>query len=129
MQYNFLRDLYSIVLLQKRNILTYEGSLYPVVVLQLLSRKVVSCSTSSRINREVATNALLMAVWRRAQEDGDGAFRSGRLVSAANRKEFSLVSASCDPNPFVDAHFNVALRLSFLDRFSLWIQSIIRSSA
>jgi hypothetical protein len=44
---------------------TYEGRLYLAVVLDLFSRQVVGWSMSSRIDRELAMNALLMAVWRR----------------------------------------------------------------
>ncbi len=44
---------------------TYEGWLYLAVVLDLFSRHVVGWSMSSRIDRELAMNALLMAVWRR----------------------------------------------------------------
>lgn len=44
---------------------TYEGCLYLAVVLDLFSRQVVGWSMSSRIDREPAMNALLMAVWRR----------------------------------------------------------------
>lgn len=41
---------------------TYEGWLYLAVVLDLFSRQVVGWSMSSRIDRELAMNALLMAV-------------------------------------------------------------------
>jgi putative transposase len=44
---------------------TYEGWLYLAVVQDLFSRQVVGWSMSSRIDRELAMNALLMAVWRR----------------------------------------------------------------
>jgi putative transposase len=44
---------------------TYEGWLYFAVVLDLFSRQVVGWSMSSRIDRELAMSALLMAVWRR----------------------------------------------------------------
>ena len=44
---------------------TYEGWLYLAVVLDLFPRQVVGWSMSSRIDRELAMNALLMAVWRR----------------------------------------------------------------
>jgi putative transposase len=44
---------------------TYEGWLYLAVVLDLFSRQVVVWSMSSRIDRELAMNALLMAVWHR----------------------------------------------------------------
>ena len=44
---------------------THEGWLYLAVVLDLFSRQVVGWSMQSRIDRELAINALLMAVWRR----------------------------------------------------------------
>jgi putative transposase len=44
---------------------TYQGWLYLAVVLDLFSRQVVGWSMSSRIDRELAMTALLMAVWRR----------------------------------------------------------------
>lgn len=44
---------------------THEGWLYLAVVLDLFSRQVVGWSMSSRIDGELALNALLMAVWRR----------------------------------------------------------------
>ncbi len=44
---------------------TNDGWLYLAVVLDLFSREVVGWSTSSRIDRELAMNTLLMAVWRR----------------------------------------------------------------
>jgi putative transposase len=44
---------------------THEGWLYLAVVLDLFSRQVVGWSMQPRIDRELAINALLMAVWRR----------------------------------------------------------------
>jgi putative transposase len=44
---------------------TYEGWLYLAAVLDLFSRQVIGWSMSSRVDRELAMNALLMAVWRR----------------------------------------------------------------
>jgi putative transposase len=44
---------------------TYEGWLYLAVVLDLLSRQLIGWSMSSRIDRELAMNALLIALWRR----------------------------------------------------------------
>jgi putative transposase len=48
---------------------TYEGWLYLAVVLDLFSRQVIGWSMQSRMDRELALNALLMAVWRRQPED------------------------------------------------------------
>jgi len=47
---------------------THEGWLYLAVVLDLFSRRVVGWSMQSRITKELALDALLMAVWRRAPE-------------------------------------------------------------
>ena len=44
---------------------THEGWLYLAVVLDLFSRQIVGWSMQPRIDRELAINALLMAVWRR----------------------------------------------------------------
>ncbi len=44
---------------------THEGWLYLAVVLDLFSRQVIGWSMQSRMDRELAINALLMAVWRR----------------------------------------------------------------
>ena len=44
---------------------THEGWLYPAVVLDLFSRQVIGWSMRSRIDSELAINALLMAVWLR----------------------------------------------------------------
>ena len=45
---------------------THEGWLYLAVVLDLFSRQVIGWSMRARIDSELAINALLMAVWRRA---------------------------------------------------------------
>jgi putative transposase len=47
---------------------THEGWLYLAVVLDLFSRQVVGWSMHSRIDRELALNALLMAIWRQRPE-------------------------------------------------------------
>ena len=47
------------------DICTHEGRLHLAVVLDLFSRQVMGWSMSSRIDRELAMNALVMAVWRR----------------------------------------------------------------
>jgi len=44
---------------------THEGWLYLAAVLDLFSRQVIGWSMGSRMDRELALNALLMAVWRR----------------------------------------------------------------
>lgn len=47
---------------------THEGWLYLAVVLDLFSRRVIGWSMQSRITKELALDALLMAVWRRQPE-------------------------------------------------------------
>ena len=47
---------------------THEGWLYLAVVLDLFSRRVIGWSMQSRITKELALDALLMAVWRRKPE-------------------------------------------------------------
>ena len=49
---------------------THEGWLYLAIVLNLFSRQVIGWSMSSRIDSELALNALLMAVWRRRPKGG-----------------------------------------------------------
>ncbi len=44
---------------------THEGWLYLAAVMDLCSKRIVGWSTSSRINRELVVNALIMAIWRR----------------------------------------------------------------
>ena len=48
---------------------THEGWLYLAVVLDLFSRQVIGWSMQSRIDSELAINALLMAVWRRSPKE------------------------------------------------------------
>ena len=47
---------------------THEGWLYLAVVLDLFSRRVIGWSMQSRITKELALDALLMAVWRRSPQ-------------------------------------------------------------
>ncbi|WP_256853800.1 IS3 family transposase, partial [Pantoea sp. Fr+CA_20] len=44
---------------------THEGWLYLAVVVDLFSRKIIGWSMQSRMTKDIALNALLMAVWRR----------------------------------------------------------------
>ena len=44
---------------------THEGWLYLCVVIDLFSRRVVGWSAQSRMTKDLALQALLMAVWRR----------------------------------------------------------------
>lgn len=47
---------------------THEGWLFLAVVLELFSRRVIGWSMGSRITKELALDALMMAVWRRKPE-------------------------------------------------------------
>ena len=56
----------------------HEGWLYLSIVLDLFSRQVILWSMQSRMESELAINALMMAVWRcLAKAGSDCAFRSG----------------------------------------------------
>ena len=77
---------------------TYEGWLYLAVVLDLFSRQVVGWSMSSRIDRELAMNALLMAAWR--QQPRRRQPRNMVMVHSDQRSQFS----SYDWRDFLDAH-------------------------
>lgn len=48
---------------------THEGWLYLAAVLDLFSRQVIGWSMGARMDRELALNALLMAVWRRRPQE------------------------------------------------------------
>jgi putative transposase len=48
---------------------THEGWLFLAAVIDLFSRQVIGWSMGPRMDRELALNALLMAVWRRQPED------------------------------------------------------------
>lgn len=48
---------------------THEGWLYLAVVIDLFSRQVIGWSMQPRMDRELALNALLMAVWRRQPKE------------------------------------------------------------
>jgi putative transposase len=48
---------------------THKGWLFLATVLDLLSRQVVGWSMQSRMNKEMALDALLMAVWRRQPKE------------------------------------------------------------
>jgi len=74
---------------------TYEGWLYLAVVLDLFSRQVVGWSMSSRIDRELAMNALLMAVWRRQPKNMIMCILIRAVSSAATTGATSWTSITC----------------------------------
>ena len=75
------------------HIYSYEGWRYLAVVLDLLLRKAAGWWMSSRINRELAMNALLMAVWRRQP-------KNTVMVHSDQGSQFS----SYDWRDFLDQH-------------------------
>lgn len=79
---------------------THEGWLFLAVVLDLFSRQVVGWSMQPRMDRELALNALLMAVWRRQPKDTV-------LVHSDQGSQFS----SYDWQDFLKAH-NLAPSMS-----------------
>lgn len=72
---------------------THEGWLYLAAVIDLFSRQVIGWSMSSRMDRELALNALLMAVWRRQP-------KQTVLVHSDQGSQFS----SYDWRDFLKAH-------------------------
>jgi putative transposase len=72
---------------------TYEGWLFLAVVIDLFSRQVIGGSMGPRMDRELATNALLMAVYRRQPQ-------STVLVYSDQGSQFS----SYDWQAFLKAH-------------------------
>jgi putative transposase len=74
---------------------TYERWLYLAVVLDLFSRQVVGWSMSSRIDRELAMNALLMAVWRRQPKNTVMVHSDQAVNSAVTIGATSWTSITC----------------------------------
>lgn len=72
---------------------THEGWLYLAAVIDLFSRQVIGWSMNSRMDRELALNALLMAVWRRQP-------KQTVLVHSDQGSQFS----SYDWRDFLKAH-------------------------
>ncbi len=72
---------------------THEGWLYLAVVLDLFSRRVIGWSMRSRITKELALDALLMAVWRRKP--------AGKVIVHSDQ---GSQYASRDWNSFLKAH-------------------------
>jgi len=72
---------------------THEGWLYLAAVLDLFSRQVVGWAMGERIDRELALNALLMAIWRRQPKESV-------MVHSDQGSQFS----SYDWQDFLKAH-------------------------
>ena len=76
---------------------THEGWLYLAVVIDLFSRQVVGWSMQSRMETDLALNALLMAVWRRQP-------KSAVIVHSDQGSQFS----SYEWQSFLKAHNLIA---------------------
>ena len=76
---------------------THEGWLYLSIVLDLFSRQVIGWSMQSRMESELAINALMMAVWRRQP-------KQAVIVHSDQGSQFS----SYDWQHFLQAHNLVA---------------------
>lgn len=99
---------------------THEGWLYLAVVMDLFSRRIVGWSMQSRITKELALDALLMAVWRRkpkhkvlvhsdqgsqyTSEDWDVFLKSNNLESSMSRR------GNCHDNAVAESFFQLLKR-------------------
>ena len=99
---------------------THEGWLYLSVVLDLFSRQVIGWSMGARIDRELAINALLMAMWRRqpkrevivhsdqgsqfTSHDWQDFLREHGLVASMSRR------ANCHDNAVAESFFQLLKR-------------------
>lgn len=99
---------------------TLEGWLYLAVVIDLFSRQVVGWSMQSRIDRELAIGALLMAVWRRkptqsvtVHSDQGSQFSSGdwqSFLAAHNLKPSMSRRGNCHDNAVAESFFQLLKR-------------------
>ncbi|MGB5557045.1 MAG: IS3 family transposase [Paracoccaceae bacterium] len=99
---------------------THEGWLYLSVVLDLFSRQVVGWSMQSRMDRELAIQALLMAVWQRqptqpvivhsdqgsqfSSHDWQAFLKSHNLVASMSRR------GNCHDNAVAESFFQLLKR-------------------
>lgn len=99
---------------------THEGWLYLAVVLDLFSRQVIGWSMGSRIDRNLAMDALLMAIWRRSPEqevivhsdqgsqfsshDWQAFLKSHHLVASMSRR------GNCYDNAVAESFFQLLKR-------------------
>lgn len=102
------------------SIRTHEGWLYLCVVLDLFSRQVIGWSMGDRMTRELALNALLMAVWRRkpsgevmvhsdqgsqfSSYDWQDFLKAHRLVPSMSRR------GNCHDNAVAESFFQLLKR-------------------
>jgi len=99
---------------------THEGWLYLAVVLDLFSRQVIGWSMQPRMDRELAINALLMAVWRRqpgqeviihsdqgsqfSSHDWQSFLKTHHLVASMSRR------GNCHDNAVAESFFQLLKR-------------------
>jgi putative transposase len=99
---------------------THEGWLYLAVVLDLFSRQVIGWSMQTRMGRELAIDALLMAVWRRqptapvivhsdqgtqySSYDWQAFLKSNNLVASMSRR------GNCYDNAVAESFFQLLKR-------------------
>jgi putative transposase len=99
---------------------THEGWMYLAVVLDLFSRQVVGWSMSGRMTKELALNALLMAVWRRkpqqevlvhsdqgsqfSSHDWQDFLKAHRLIPSMSRR------GNCHDNAVAESFFQLLKR-------------------
>lgn len=71
---------------------TYEGWLYLAVVMDLHSRRIVGWSTSSRLKKQLALDALAMAYWQRKPDIGllHHSDRGSQYASHEYRKQLAF---------------------------------------
>jgi putative transposase len=70
---------------------TWQGWLYLAVVINLFARNVVGWSMKPTLSRELALDALMMAVWRR-KPDGEVIVHSDPGQSVRQRRLATLLS-------------------------------------
>jgi putative transposase len=99
---------------------THEGWLYLAAVLDLFSRQVIGWSMGSRMDRELALNALLMAVWRRqpkqtvmVHSDQGSQFSSydwRDFLKAHNLEQSMSRRGNCHDNAVAESFFQLLKR-------------------
>ena len=99
---------------------THEGWLFPAAVLDLCSRQVIGWSMGPRMDRELALNALLMAVWRRqpkqtvmVHSDQGSQFSSydwQAFLKAHNLQQSMSRRGNCHDNAVAESFFQLLKR-------------------
>lgn len=99
---------------------THEGWLFLAAVLDLFSRQVIGWSMGPRMDRELALNALLMAVWRRqptetvmVHSDQGSQFRSydwQAFLKAHNLQQSMSRRGNCHDNAVAESFFQLLKR-------------------